>query len=115
MTADPTVSAFFAKYHAAPVTTSRRGVERIAYEAATDAALIGHAEGNCTAWDQADLPAHVRLDVQNQLLAIRNELWNRTRRFGVGGVDYLGIGPPELVALTRAWWNACTRVGFGPG
>jgi hypothetical protein len=106
------VTSFFAKYHAVPVAADRRGVERIAYEAATDAALCGHADGNCRGWDEADLPAHVRLDVQNQLLAIRDECWKRMQRFGV---DYTVDAEPEAMApLRRAWYAACVRVGFGP-
>lgn len=120
------VKSFFAKYHAVPVTTSRRGVERIAYEAATDAALIGHAEGNCSAWDTTDLPAHVRLDVQNELLAIRAELWRRMARLraaakAAGSEEMCceerhGPNPTAaarlLTSLQAAWHQTVKRVGI---
>lgn len=113
MAANP-IADFFTKYHAVPIAVGP-GVERIAYESATDNALIGHVEGDCRAWDEKGLPAHVRLDVQNRLTEARDELWKRMGRFGVGGVDYTADAEPDgLRPLRRAWHAACVRVGFGP-
>lgn len=119
------VKNFFAKHHAVPVVTPRRGVERIAYEAATDAAMIGHAEGNCAAWDQTELPAHVRLATQNELVAIRGELWKRMAAMRAGAAtrgseelvieERYGPNPTPLAvaftALQAAWATVIRRVG----
>ncbi len=113
MAANP-IADFFTKYHAVPIQVAR-GVERIAHEAATDDALCGHVEGDCRAWDEKDLPAHVRLDVQNRLTEARDDLWKRMKRFGVGGVDWTAAAYPDgYLPLQRAWHAACVRVGFGP-
>lgn len=125
MTPDPVIAGFFAKYHAIPIAYGR-GVERFAYEAATDTALCGHADADCRAWDELTLPAHVRLDVQTRLLEIRGELWRRMARLRAAalaaGSDEMcceerhGPNPTAaarlLTSLQRAWHEAVERVGM---
>jgi hypothetical protein len=111
---------FCRDHHAVPIAVGL-GVERVAYETATDAALVGHAEADCRAWDDVTLPSHVRLDVQERLTAIRVELWRRLhlphRLDPVTGDVLTVIGdeaadPQGVRPIRRAWYAAATRVGF---
>ena len=95
MTPDPVIAGFFRKYHA--VATTRTGDSD--YATATDAALIGHADADCKAWDRT-LPADVRLQVQNRLARIGAEVLRRKGRLTWDDAQYW-VWSGKRVEITR--------------
>jgi hypothetical protein len=99
------IKGFFAKYNAVPCNAKGE----INYRAATDAALIGHAEADAKAWDSA-LPGDVRLQVQERLVAIGCEMFRRMR--ALPGWGDAGNQCPRYVALLRGTILVTERAGW---
>lgn len=98
------VKSFFAKYHAVPANDA--GPQ---FDKASDAALLGWAEGDCKAWDRT-LSGPDRKTLQNRMVEIRRELWTRIQAFGE--IDF-GNEPEARKPIRRAWHAVCMRIGFG--